>query len=81
MLRFLREIHPKASPPPPSHWKNGKSWYRKKEFCLEIKKIISGKWEMPDPADPARKFMLTAAQKKKEKKFREKIWLIKITLK
>ena len=81
MLRFLREIHPKASPPPPSHWKNGKSWYRKKEFCLEIKKIISGKWEMPAHADPARKFMLTAAQKKKEQKFREKIWLIKITLK
>ena len=74
MLRFLREMHPKVSPPPPSLWKNGKSWYRKKEFCLEIKKIISGKWEMPAHADPARKFMLTAAQMKKEKKFRGKTW-------
>ena len=55
----------KAYPRMMKHSVNGKNGLRKTGFCLEIKKIIFGKWEIPVPAVPAPKYMLTAEQMRK----------------
>ena len=72
ILPYLKAIRLRnLTPMMKAEW-NGRNGLRQTVSWQEVKKIISGRWEIPAPADPVQKYMLIAERMKKEKRWMRK---------